>query len=76
MSRTVSKSMFKPKVLQYLREVEEKGEALVITDRGRPVVRIEPYAEGDDVFRLLRGVVLRYESPTEPVAEGDWEASS
>lgn len=76
MSRTVSKSMFKPKVLQYLREVEEKGEALVITDRGRPVVRIEPYAEGDDVLRFLRGVVLRYESPTEPVAEGDWEASS
>ena len=30
------------KVLAYLREVEERGEELIITDHGRPVVKIVP----------------------------------
>lgn len=74
MSKYISKSLFKPKVLEFLREVEETGEALVITDRGRPVVRVEPYASGDEILALLRGVVLRYDDPTAPVGTEDWEA--
>jgi hypothetical protein len=32
-------------------------------------------ANGDEQARYpLRGSVVRYEQPTEPVAEGDWEA--
>ena len=52
------KSQFKPKVLAYLREVEESGEALVITDHGRPVVRVAPYAPAGATLRAhawLRG---------------------
>lgn len=72
--RTVSKSELKPKVLEYLREVEATGEPLLVTDRGRPVIRIEPYSDDDEALRLLRGVVLQYDDPTEPVGEDDWEA--
>ena len=75
MPRTVSKSQFKPRALAYLREVEETGEALVITDRGRPVARIEPYAPAADTLELLRGCVLRYDDPTGPVGAEDWEAA-
>lgn len=75
MSKTVSKSQFKPKVLEYLRQVEQSGEAIIITDRGRPVARVEPYSSGEEVLELLRGVVLNYEDPTEPVAVEDWEAA-
>ena len=74
MTKTVSKSQFKPKALAYLREVEESGEALVITDRGRPVVRVAPFAPAAATLERLRGCVIRYDRPTDPVAVEDWEA--
>lgn len=73
MSRAVSKSEFKPRALEYLRQVEQTGEAIVITDRGRPVARIEPYAAGDDSLAVLRGLIVKYDDPLRPVAEEDWE---
>lgn len=75
MTKTVSKSEFKPRALAYLREVEVSGDALVITDRGRPVVRIEPYRPAQETLERLRGCVVRYDEPTEPVAVDDWEAA-
>jgi len=42
MTMIISKAQFKPKVLAWLRQVEETGEDLVITDHGRPSVRIVP----------------------------------
>ena len=45
MENQVPKSKFKPHALQYFREVERTGKALIITDRGRPVLRIMPYSE-------------------------------
>jgi prevent-host-death family protein len=75
MVKTVSKSAFKPRSLAYLREVEETGEALIITDRGRAVVRIEPYAPVADTLERLRGCVIRYDEPTVPIGEHDWEAA-
>src|SRR5687768_11388589 len=35
-------------VLEILRRVETTGEAVIVTDRGRPMVRVEPYFGGDD----------------------------
>ena len=37
MGRSVSKSAFKAKALEYFREVESTGAELVITDHGKPV---------------------------------------
>ncbi|WP_298437534.1 type II toxin-antitoxin system prevent-host-death family antitoxin [Geobacter sp.] len=71
----VSKSQFKPHSLEYFRRIEQTGEELVITDHGRPVLKIVPYVEEPEVwFRGLRNTVLKFEAPTEPVAEEDWEA--
>lgn len=75
MTTTISKSRFKPRALEYFRRVEKTGEEVVITDRGRPVAKIVPYAfDPAEVLASLRGTVLRYDEPTEPVAAGDWEA--
>jgi prevent-host-death family protein len=75
MEKVVSKSSFKPKALEYFRLVEETGIELTITDHGRPVVKITPYIPGEKAaLKALRKSVLRYEGPTEPVAEKDWEA--
>ncbi|HEY1295186.1 MAG TPA: type II toxin-antitoxin system prevent-host-death family antitoxin [Chloroflexota bacterium] len=73
----VSKANFKAHALEIFRRVEESGEPVLITDRGRPVLRLEPYyGEDDAVLASLRGSVIRYERATEPVGDEDWEASS
>ena len=76
MAETVSKSRFKPRALEYFRKVEESGEELVITDNGRPVLKIVPYrsAAGREARSALRGTVRRYERPLEPVGTEDWDA--
>lgn len=74
MKRSVSKSQFKPKALEYFREIEKTGQPLVITDRGKPALKIVPYSEDPDAWlRLLRGSVLKYADPTEPVGADDWK---
>lgn len=71
----VSKSALKAKALDYFRQVEQSGEPLVITDRGRPVLEIVPFrGDPDEARHALAGSVLGYEKPTEPVAAEDWEA--
>lgn len=73
MKRSVSKSQFKPKALEYFREVEQTGKALIITDRGKPALKIVPYSEDPEArLKLLRGSVLEYTDPTEPVGVDDW----
>jgi prevent-host-death family protein len=42
MTRTIKASEFKAKCLKLIDEVAERGEALVITKRGKPLVRVEP----------------------------------
>jgi len=74
MTQSISKSKFKPRALEYFRQVEATGEDLVITDHGRPVVKVVPYKEDPEaVLKTLRGSVLAYEEPTEPVGLEAWE---
>ena len=71
----LSKSRFKARAPEYLRQVEQTGKELIITDHGKPVMKVIPYAS--DPAKALaapRGSVIRYDDPTEPVALEDWEA--
>jgi len=73
--KATSKSRFKAHALEHLREVERTGAELVITDHGRPVVKVVPYREDPSAaLRALRGSVRRFVDPTEPVALKDWES--
>jgi len=73
----VSKSRFKARALEYFRQVEQTGQSIVITDRGEPVLKLMPYQEDPrDALRVLRDSVVKYEAPTKPVAESDWEAGA
>ena len=75
METQVAKSKFKPRALQYFREVERTGKALIITDRGKPVLKISPYTEKpSDALRILRNSVINYDNPTDPVGLNDWES--
>ncbi|MFM8275725.1 MAG: type II toxin-antitoxin system Phd/YefM family antitoxin [Cyanobium sp.] len=76
--RQVSKSQFKAHALELFRQIEASGEPLVVTDHGRPTLEVRPYrpsqSPSDDPLEQLRGSLLRYDHPLDPVAEGDWEA--
>lgn len=73
----VSKSQFKAKALEYFRQVETTGVALVVTDHGAPAVEVRPYvAEEHDPLSLLKHSVLHFDEPLQPVAADDWEVLS
>jgi antitoxin (DNA-binding transcriptional repressor) of toxin-antitoxin stability system len=75
-SKQVSKSEFKAKALEYFRLVESSGESLIVTGHGKPTLEVRPYRPEAkrDPLNVLRGSVLRYDDPLEPVGEDEWEA--
>jgi prevent-host-death family protein len=71
----VPKSAFKPKAFAYLRRVEN-GDQVCITDHGRAVADIIPHhADDDQELAELRGLVLKYTGPTDPI-DVVWEANT
>lgn len=73
----ITKSQFKARALEYFRLVETSGESVVVTDRGQPTVEIRRFRSDQRTpLEVLKGSVVAFESPTEPVAEDDWEISS
>ena len=75
MEEMVSKSKFKPRALKYFREIEKTGKELIISNRGKPVLKIVPYTENTEVaLKALRDTVVKYDGPTEPVGLEDWNA--
>ena len=79
MTIQVSKSQFKAKALELMRQVEASGEPLIITDHGKPSLEMrsikdEP-AEKQDPFEMLKGSVLWYDRPFDPAVEPEeWDA--
>ena len=74
MEEMISKSKFKPHALKYFRQVQQTGKPLIITDHAKPVLKIVPYREAPmDALKALRGSVIEYENPTDPVGIEDWE---
>lgn len=74
-SEKVTKSQFKAHALEFLRRVEASGEHLIVTDHGKPTLEIRRYRNRErPPLEVLEGSVVRYEDPTEPVGENDWDA--
>ncbi len=72
--QTISKSRFKPQALKYFREIQKSGKELVITDRGKPVLKILPCQDDPQaVLEELRNSVVKFNDPFEPVALQDWD---
>ena len=67
--QTVSKSVFKSRALEYFQEVEKSRKPLIITDRGKPVLRVVPFSEDpEEILKELRGSVVTYKDPTKPIS--------
>ena len=54
--------------------VRETGVEYVVTKHGRPVARLVPYqdAERTTLFGAMKGTVLEYERPLDPI-EADYD---
>lgn len=73
---SISKSKLKAHMLRIFREIEESGEELIITDRGRPVLTIKPIKKKRnvrDVFADLQGRATFLEDPTVPTTD-EWDS--
>jgi antitoxin (DNA-binding transcriptional repressor) of toxin-antitoxin stability system len=76
MPNRVSKSQFKARALEFFRQVETTGEPLIVTDHGQPKLEIRPYqSSARNPLDVLRGSVLRYDRPTDPVGDDDWDVA-
>ena len=76
-SNQVSKSDFKARALEFFRQVESSGQSVIVTDHGKPALEVRAYRATDrSPLDILRGSVARYDNPTDPIADSDWEAMS
>ncbi|NEO44169.1 MAG: type II toxin-antitoxin system Phd/YefM family antitoxin [Moorea sp. SIO4A3] len=72
--KTISKSILKSQLLEFLQLVESDGEEIVVTDRGKPVVIISKYGNSpstEQLFGQMRGKVQYFEDLTTPTTE-EW----
>lgn len=77
MQQIVSKSLFKAQALEYLRLIEQQKQPLIVTHKGKPVVKIIPYKEENlekAVRQSLKGSVISYIDPDKPAIDPeDWD---
>ncbi len=74
MTFSISKSRFKAQALELFRQIEQTGQAIIITDRGTPVLQVTPYREDPAAsLKVLRNSVLKYDAPTDPIGVDDWD---
>lgn len=70
----ISKTKFKAHALEVLRDIEKTGKPLIITDRGKPTLEIRKLRQREiSPLEVLKGSVVKFEGPTMPVADEDWE---
>ena len=59
--RRMAAGEFKAKCLSIMDEVQETGKPLVVTKRGKPVIKVVPITNGrkkkNDIFGRLKGVI-------------------
>ena len=51
---TIAKNAIKARLLEYFRYVESSGEEIIVTDNGKPSVRICPIKKSESVEELFK----------------------
>jgi antitoxin (DNA-binding transcriptional repressor) of toxin-antitoxin stability system len=72
---TISKSKLKAKMLEVFRQLEASGEELIVTDQGKPVLKITPIRPKStvaQVFGDLQGQITYREDINTPTAS-EWD---
>jgi len=73
--KTMLVSEFKAKCIAVLKEVQRSGEPVVVTLRGRPMARVEPFTDGTHRKQLgtLKGSLRIRRDLIRSDTTGDWE---
>ncbi len=83
MTISVSRREFERRTAEILDAARASGDLIAVTDDGQTVFEVKPSAVRRSeeerqrdavVLERLRGSVLRYDDPFEPVGVDDWEA--
>lgn len=70
----ISKTEFKAHALEHLRNIEQSGKPLIITDRGTPKLEIRKLRrENLSPLQILKDSVIQYTDATLPITVDDWE---
>jgi antitoxin (DNA-binding transcriptional repressor) of toxin-antitoxin stability system len=75
MIESISKSKLKGKMLEVFRQLEASGQELIVTDHGKPVLKIVPIKQKMTVAELfgdVQGHVIFLEDINQPT-QGEWE---
>jgi antitoxin (DNA-binding transcriptional repressor) of toxin-antitoxin stability system len=74
--KTVSKSRLKARMLEIFRDLEHSGGELIVTDHGKPVLKVMPVGPVgktvDDVFGSFRSGALLPEDLVLASTEEEW----
>jgi prevent-host-death family protein len=67
---------FKATCLELMDHVRETGTEYIVTKHGRPVVRVVPCEEPErqPFFGSLKGTVLKYDRPLDPI-DGEYDVN-
>jgi len=77
MKTAISKSEFKSRALEIFRDVESSAESVIVTDHGYPTIEVSSFRIIErSPLEILKGSVIEYSNPTDPVGEDDWEVLS
>jgi prevent-host-death family protein len=81
MTKYVGAAEFKAKCLKLIDEMQNDGEPITITKRGKPVAMMSVIKEEKrplkPLFGILKGSVLKYDDPFEPAVDpAEWDANN
>lgn len=74
MEKTISKSKLKATMLEVFRELETTGGELIVTEHGRPVLKIVPIRlkrTVQEIFGDVQGQAIYHEDPDTPTID-EW----
>lgn len=75
MTRTIPAGEFKAKCLKLLDEVNESGDTLIITKRGKPVAKVQPVARKPrTLVGFAEGEVKILGDIISPLDDVEWDA--
>ena len=72
MSKQISKSNFKKHALECFRMIEKTGQPFIITNHGKPSLMIS-LIKKEMPLDVLGNSVMKFEAPTMPVADSNWD---
>jgi len=73
--QTISKGKLKARMLEIFREIEESGQEMIVTDNGKPVLKIVPIKQKgtvEEIFGPFFGQVVYHEDINTPTID-EWD---